>query len=594
MRRLISLTILLCVCAAAPAAGDVVHLRNGESVEGSVSREGDKVIVTRPDGSRLTLAEGEIDRIEETGTAAGPSPDSPGLEPAGDAADAELEQVLAKLRADSDRELNRAIAEFKAMGERAVPGLAAALKAGRPEERLRAARALAEIASSSANESLQSALADDDPRVRAEAARALGAISSCENQPALIAAMLDDKNDDVRVAAATSLCRINGAFSIPFLVSKLSEPVLRSTVEQGLLKADNPCTASFLVPPLNSADPDTRRSAAILLTASARPSHASMLMNLAKDKEQKRLAQSVLARLRSRKEYAVPLSITLLGDEETAKAAGLSLRRVAGKDLGEDPAQWRAWWNSTIPCRIHVVPFGLVSRELVRKVAAAIQGEFKVPVAIAKPELPIPAGCRFENGQHNADAFLDVLDEYSRRNPDAMRVIGVTEVNLGLPGSGYYFSPARPGGPVVVSSWRLRASESITTFQRTCIQAIHALAYSLHLPPCAVDECPYSDVFVAEDLDAKKPCGCKDCAGRIAWLIGVQRALAAWDPNAVDMFESTTVWSRGGPVLMQAAIVCEMWNEKDKAAGYWRRFVEGETDPLLAVLMKKRLELVGL
>jgi len=145
-----------------------------------------------------------------------------------------------------------------------------------------------------------------------------------------------------------------------------------------------------------------------------------------------------------------------------------------------------------------------------------------------------------------------------------------------------------------VSSWRLRANDGTVTFQRTCIQAIHALAYSIHLPPCGVDECPYSDVFVAEDLDAKKPTGCKQCAGRIAWLVNVQRAFAAWDPNAVDMFESTAVWSRGGPMLMQAAIVCETWNEKDKAANYWRSYVAGETDPLLKELMKKRLELVGL
>jgi len=594
MRRLIILTILSCLCAACPAMGDIVHLRNGESVEGSVSREGDKVIIKRPDGSQLKVTEGEVDRIEQTAREAEDTPDTPELEAAAGAADAIQQQVLAKLRADSDRELNRVIAEFKAMGERAVPGLMAALKATAPEDRLRAARALAEIGGSSANESLAKALADEDPRVRAEAARALGAVGSAASQPALIAAMLDDRNVGVRVAAAASLCRIDGEFSIPFLVSMLGDPALRSTVEQGLLKAENPCTASFLVPPLNSTDPQTRKSAALLLTATARPSQASMLMNLAKDKEHKRLAQSVLARLRTRKDYAIPISISLLGDDESARGAGLFLRRAAGKDLGEDPAPWRAWWNAAIPCRIHVVPFGLVSRELVKKVAAAVQGEFKLPVTIAKPELPIPAGCRFDSGQHNADAFLDQLDGYSQRNPDALRVIGVTEADLGLPGSGCYFSPARPGGPIVVSSWRLRATDSTVTFQRTCTQAIHALACSIHLPPCAVDECPYSDVFVAEDLDTKKPTGCKECAGRIAWLIGIQRALAAWDHNAIDMIESTAVWSRGGPMLMQAAIACEIWDEKDRAANYWKSFVAGETDPLLKELMKKRLELVGL
>ena len=583
--------LLACVAFSAAALGDTVFLRNGERVEGSVSREGDKVIVRRADGSTATFSAGEIDRIDEAPREEdAPDPVEPA--PAAAAPDSRTDAAAAKLLSGTGRDLAQAIAELKAAGERSVPALLRVLRGDTAADRLRAAKVLAEIASTSANEALRHALADGDPRVRAEAARALGAIASPESQNALLTAMLDDPQADVKAAAAAALCRINGAFSVPFLVDALNDPALRASVEEGLLKADNPAVAAFIGPLLESNDAAVRMSAMRLLSDSARPSGIGMLLSLLTDKELRRPALAAIAKLRTRKDCAIPVSVELLSADEFEKPALQYLRRATGKDFA-DAAAWYSWWTPTVVRRIYVVPFGAVSVELVKKVTQALQAEFKQPVAVTT-EIGIPPACRFEGGQCNADAFLDVLDDFTRRSADALRVVGITDVDLGLPGSGYCFSPGRPGGPLLVSSGRLKSNDVAATFSRTAIQAIHAVGGSLFLPRCGAAECPMSDVYVADDLDAKKPHLCKGCAGRAAYVIEAERAAAAWDPKAVGLFEAMVPWDAGDALLTRIATVCEMWKDPDRAASLWRALPAAGTDPQLKALIKRRSAIIGL
>ncbi len=58
------LTLLLAVCVAAPATADVVHLKNGNTLEGQVEKTDDGVIVTLPAG-QVRITNDAIDRIEE-------------------------------------------------------------------------------------------------------------------------------------------------------------------------------------------------------------------------------------------------------------------------------------------------------------------------------------------------------------------------------------------------------------------------------------------------------------------------------------------------------------------------------------------------
>lgn len=588
----ISGVILVLACAAfTTALADTVYLRNGERVEGSVSREGDKVIVRRADGTKTTYSAGEIDHIDEA-SAEEDSPDR--VEPASTAAtpDTRTEAVVAKLRATAD--LAQAIAEFKAAGERAVPALLRVLRGDTAEDRLRAVKVLAEIRSSAANESLRHALADGDPRVRTEAARALGAIGSPDSQIALLTAMLGDPQPDVNAAAAGALCRISGAFSIPFLVDSLRNPTLRPIVEDGLLESENPATASFLGPLFVSDDAAVRKSALRLLSDAAQPCNVGALLSLLKDKECRRPALAAISRLRVRKDCAIPVSIELLSADEFSKSAMQYLRRASGKSFEADASAWHSWYTPTVVRRICIVPFGRVSPEMVKKVTLAVQAEFKQPATLSKQEIAIPAGCRFDNGQYNADAFLDALDDFGRKNADILRVVGVTDVDLGLPGSGYYFSPGRPGGPLVVSSWRLKSSDLGVTWSRAVTQTIHALGRSLSLSGCAKADCPLSDVYVADDLDTKKPHACKDCTGRIAYVIEAERALAAWDPRAVELFEAMVPWDTGDVLFTRIATVFEMWKEPDRAARLWRVMSARGTDPQLKELTKKRMAAMGL
>ena len=196
-----------------------------------------------------------------------------------------------------------------------------------------------------------------------KAARTLGIIGSADSQPQLLAAMLQDPAPEMRLAAAQALLAINSTFSIAFLVHALNDPTLSATLEEGLLKADNPCTAAFLGPLLRSDDPAVRRAAARLLVEGAKPSHLSMILQLLNDSKLRQPAQAALSRLRTRRDSALPVSIALLENEEFAKSARQFLMRTTGKDLGAEPAPWFAWLKTTTSPRIQLVPVGAVDRE---------------------------------------------------------------------------------------------------------------------------------------------------------------------------------------------------------------------------------------
>ena len=407
--------------------------------------------------------------------------------------------------------------------------------------------------------------------------------------------MTDDPREDVKLAAAAALIQINDPFAVPFLVDMLKEPALRSTIEDGLVKSGDPCVFAFARRLVASNDPALKKSGLRLLAEASMPCHVSSLTNMFIDKDLKRPAMQALARMRARKDYAVPVAIETLftGSGDLSKASQLFLQKASGKDFGAEVSKWNEWWTSTIPRRIHLVPFGSVSRELTRKLAAVIQAEFKLPVAMPREGLAIPPGSKWAGGQYNADTFLNALEEYARKNSDALRVVGVTDCDLGLPGRGYFFSPWRAGGPVVVSARRMKASDYAITCSRAATQAVHALGYSLFLPPCDKPDCPLADVFVVDDLDGRKPRACDVCAQRIAHAVNAERGLSAWSPKAVDMFEAMIAWKSGDDAIRRAIYVSEMWRGPGSADTLWRRLMASATDDKVKALITKRLEIAA-
>ena len=590
MKAIYCLTAFLILSTIARA--DTVHLRNGESIEGHVSREGDEYTVELPDGSKLSLSSGEVDRVERSADirpAAGA--DDPAV-----SATRDVEAAFAKLKDASESDANKIIAEIHASGEHAVPGLAALLKNSDAEKRALAARLLGAIGSASGCDALCEAMLDEEPAVRTAAAKALGAIGSSAARVALLTALTTDTSDDVRIAAIGAVNRIADRFSVPFLVDALRNPRLRPLAEEGIGKLDEPGIVPCLYRLLEKEDEAVKRSALKLLPEKVKPCDMRIILELlgSEDAAARRAAAQALAKLRVRKDVGVAANIELFekGSDDMKKSAEAALKKATGKSF-DDAAKWREWYASSVFRRIYLVPIAGASQEAVKKLAFALQAELKTP-AVVRESMPMPAAARMEGDGCNAEVVLNELKALSRKLPDALRVIGVTNADLVLPKQGFFFSPYIAGGPVVLSTLRLRAGDSQVTQSRAITQALHALGYSLHLPPCKNMECPLSDVFVADDLDTKKPRLCEICSEGAAKAIVAERLLAAWDPKACEEFDRMAASNPTDGTLEAAAYVNEMWRNPDKAAiQQWRKILTGK-DERTVNLINKRLKLIGM
>ena len=105
-----------------------------------------------------------------------------------------------------------------------------------PLKRRAAARALADLGSSSAVTPLIKALVDDDLFVRSAAAKALGSIGDSKAVPALVS-LLKDTQDKVRSAAMLALAKINDPRAIAGLIKELQEGQEAAAMALGQMKA---------------------------------------------------------------------------------------------------------------------------------------------------------------------------------------------------------------------------------------------------------------------------------------------------------------------------------------------------------------------
>jgi tetratricopeptide (TPR) repeat protein len=106
-----SLIFFLCGCLAVPASGDVVHLKDGSTLEGSIKRTREGYVVTEADGKTTTIPADSVTSIELKKTAGAQSPQE-GLE--------SLRRSVANLD-----DLKQIIARYKSFIDHASPPLAA-------------------------------------------------------------------------------------------------------------------------------------------------------------------------------------------------------------------------------------------------------------------------------------------------------------------------------------------------------------------------------------------------------------------------------------------------------------------------------------
>lgn len=165
---------------------------------------------------------------------------------------------------------------------------------------------------------------------------------------------------------------------------------------------------------------------------------------------------------------------------------------------------------------IAVLPLGKVGEDVVRIVSDGLQGVLRVPVDLYDTER-MPADAYMEQrGQYNAMAILKHIRDH--HSPRGVKILGLTEKDLGNPILTFVFGEAFLGGPAaVMSCHRLYrgVGESLVSREqflaRVIKVALHEIGHTFNLPHCHVGHCVMRASNSLAELDTKLGYLCNYC-----------------------------------------------------------------------------------
>jgi archaemetzincin len=171
--------------------------------------------------------------------------------------------------------------------------------------------------------------------------------------------------------------------------------------------------------------------------------------------------------------------------------------------------------------KICLQPLGRADADVLGRIRHAVASEFGLLAESLAPfEVPSRA-FSIERGQHYSTAMLTYL---MRQVPeDALRVLGVTDVDLFVPRLNFVFGEATIEGRVgIISLHRLRPEfygeipDEHLFAERAVKEAVHELGHTFGLRHCSDSGCVMYFSKTIEDTDRKSRCFCPDHADRLA------------------------------------------------------------------------------
>lgn len=167
-----------------------------------------------------------------------------------------------------------------------------------------------------------------------------------------------------------------------------------------------------------------------------------------------------------------------------------------------------------------IVPIGSIEEGLLPRLARGLRSALDFDTRIAGSIAEPTAGFIRRRQQHNAGALLDLL---SQRRNDGGPILGITGLDLFVPGLNFVFGVAdRKQSLALVSIARLKPEyygqppdESILD-ERLLKEAVHELGHVLGLDHCHQPGCIMVFSNAISDTDRKGPGFCYDCRLKLA------------------------------------------------------------------------------
>jgi archaemetzincin len=165
---------------------------------------------------------------------------------------------------------------------------------------------------------------------------------------------------------------------------------------------------------------------------------------------------------------------------------------------------------------ISVQPLGHVRRDVLEVIAAHLEAFFQVQTKVF-PNQPIPHEAHDpRRGQYNCYPLLEFLGK--SKADHAVKIIGVTEVDLFIPILTYVFGEAEMGGDATVISTHRpsrdkdrQAIPSDLFLERVAKIAVHEMAHTFRLSHCKEDGCLMASFPVLSHIDENPARFCRYC-----------------------------------------------------------------------------------
>jgi archaemetzincin len=177
---------------------------------------------------------------------------------------------------------------------------------------------------------------------------------------------------------------------------------------------------------------------------------------------------------------------------------------------------------------VTLISFGYFGKDLLEKVAEAVQKEYNCNVNIREGHIDLSEFYDPGRRQYNGNNLLKYVDALPR--PETGKTLGLFNVDLFIPILTYIFGQAFLGGPTGIASlyrlnneaYGMKADESLM-LERFKKEVIHELGHTFGLIHCRTTTCVMRSSTYVEDIDQKDQSLCPACrkeAGRFEELAG--------------------------------------------------------------------------